>query len=59
MNEYVNEQIYKNNKVVVERYFYGKNFYCPSCGKRLGGDHNDFSDVNYCSKCGQALEWDN
>ena len=49
----------KQNKteVVVEKYFYGEIFYCPSCGRRLGASHNDLSDVNYCQKCGQALDW--
>ena len=47
----------KKAKVVVEKYFYGENFYCPSCGQYLGGDYNGFENVNFCSKCGQALEF--
>lgn len=45
-------------KVIVKPYFYGENYYCPSCRKHLGDDCDDFKEVNYCSKCGQALEWD-
>lgn len=54
-----NEQIYEKKNVVVEKYFYGEKFYCPSCGKHLGSDYDDLNDMNYCQKCGQALEWDN
>lgn len=50
-------QVKKN--VVVEEYFYGKNLYCPSCGKHLGFDYSDINDINYCSKCGQPLNMDN
>ena len=46
-------------KVVVEKYFCGEIYYCPSCQKHLGYDYNNFSDVNFCSKCGQQLEWHN
>lgn len=45
-------------KVVVEKYFYGKVFYCPSCGKHLGYDCTNIRDMNYCQKCGQALEFE-
>ena len=54
MNE---NQIKKD--VVVSPYFYGDNFYCPSCNKHLGADYNDLDDMNYCPKCGQPLNWEN
>lgn len=45
-------------KVIVKPYFYGLEFYCPSCNKHLGYDHDHMEDVNFCSKCGQPLEWE-
>ena len=45
-------------KVIVKPYFYGLEFYCPSCNKHLGYDHDTHEDVNFCSKCGQPLEWE-
>lgn len=54
-----NKKELEKEKVIVEPYFYGETYYCPSCHKCLGGDHNNMEDVNFCSKCGQPLEWDN
>lgn len=58
MNEIMNnEQRLEKEKVIVEKYFYGEIYRCPSCYKRLGADHEDMKDVNFCSKCGRALDW--
>ena len=41
--------------VIVEKYFYGENYYCPCCRKYLGADHNDLKNVSYCDRCGQKI----
>ena len=59
MNEIMNNAYrLEEKKVIVEKYFYGKIYYCPSCRTWLGADHHNMANVNFCSKCGQALDWD-
>ena len=42
--------------VVVEKYFYGENYRCPSCDKLVGSSWNkEIKDINFCSKCGQRI----
>lgn len=53
VKEAINKQVPQN--VVVEPYFYGENYYCPSCRGYLGGDHNDLRDIKFCVKCGQRI----
>ncbi len=53
VKEVVNKQTPQN--IAVESYFYGENYYCPSCNKHIGGSHNDLKDVNFCEKCGQRI----
>ena len=31
---------------------------CPNCLSSLLFEDNDFSKNNYCSNCGQAIDWD-
>lgn len=47
-------------KPIVKPYFYGLEYYCPSCNNYLGtyGRYEDIEDLNFCSKCGQPLEWE-
>lgn len=55
-----NEQKIEKTKVIVEEYFYGEVYRCPSCREHLGYDyeHNFLEDVNFCWKCGQPLDWE-
>lgn len=53
VREAINKQVTKN--VIVDKYFYGENYYCPCCRNYLGADHNDLKDVKYCDKCGQKI----
>ena len=46
-----------SKKVKVEKYFYGRIYYCPKCRNHLGYSHDNFDDVNFCSKCGKKLDW--
>jgi DNA-directed RNA polymerase subunit RPC12/RpoP len=36
-------------------YFYGVNYHCSNCGNHIGAKHDDFRDVNYCTKRGQKI----
>lgn len=53
VKEAIDKQVAED--IVVEKYFYGENYYCPCCRKYLGADHNDFKDINYCDRCGQKI----
>ena len=47
----------EKEKVVVVEYLRGATFYCPKCHKYLGSIHNELRDVEFCYKCGQALDF--
>ena len=36
-----------------EKYFYGTVYSCPRCGVYT----DNATNLNYCSRCGQALDW--
>lgn len=50
----IDKQISQN--IVATPYFYGKLYYCPSCGYYIGGDHNSLKHIFYCENCGQKIE---
>ena len=39
---------------VIERH---ENYHCPKCEHMLSGKRKN-KDIRYCSKCGQAVKWD-
>ena len=41
---------------IIEKYFYGEIYYCPSCRRYISGDSNDLKDMNFCSNCGQKIQ---
>lgn len=51
----INEKQIKK-KPKVKDFVYDKIFYCPICDKILGSTNS--IKVNYCSNCGQAIQWD-
>lgn len=48
----------KKARPIAESYFYGYEFYCPSCKNHLGSDYDELEEINFCSRCGQPLEWE-
>lgn len=54
-----NDQQKTAKKVIITPYFYGHYYNCPFCNKELGTNFDDLRDVNFCSKCGQLLDWTN
>ena len=42
--------------LIIEEYFYGKIYYCPSCRKYISSDSHDLKDMNFCSNCGQKIQ---
>ena len=41
---------------IIEKYFYGEIYYCPSCRRYISSDSNDLKDMNFCSNCGQKIQ---
>ena len=41
--------------VIAQKYFYGENYYCPSCEKYIGDNHTVLSNSRFCNNCGQKI----
>lgn len=42
---------------IVDKYFYGEIYLCPSCKKEFCRSHDNYSELNFCSRCGQKINW--